>query len=116
VLVGALVNGIKASIFGGIPGALVGGLILDKFLGVKEFHQTGRNWSIDSIRRIKEYYGVELECELPTWLGSNMDEVIRYRDMRVSCDWKLSEEWVLATLVIGITSAFWVYRYLSKSS
>ena len=43
---GDLVNGIKASIFGGVPGALVGGLILDKFLGVKQFRETNRDIDI----------------------------------------------------------------------
>lgn len=110
---GALVNGIKALMFGGIPVALLGGLILDKFLGVKQFRET--NHDID-IELVYKYTGgeVNLECEPPTWLGEGMDTWDSYDKYRVSCSWELSEEWVLATLVLGITSAFWVYRYLSK--
>jgi len=114
VLVGTLVNGIKAVVFGGIPGALVGGLILDKFLGVKQFYQLYRIRTMDELRDIRDYYGVELGCESPTWLGRNMSEYIRYELKRYSCHWELSEEWALATLALGITATFWVYRYLSK--
>ena len=57
-----------------------------------------------------------MECEPPTWLGEGMSTWDSYENYRVSCKWELSEEWVLATLVLGITSAFWVYRYLSKNS
>ena len=112
---GDLVNGIKASMFGGVPGALVGGLILDKFLGVKQFLETNRD--IDIARVYRDTGGhVNMECEPPTWLGEGMSTWDSYENYRVSCKWELSEEWVLATLVLGITSAFWVYRYLSKNS
>jgi len=115
-VLGALVNGIKASVFGGIPSALVGGLILDKFLSVKQFRLKNNSRTLEEIREIREYYGVAVECESPTWLGRNMYEYLHYKSKFVSCRWELSEEWVLATLVLGITSAFWVYRYLSKNS
>ena len=111
----ALVNGIKASMFGGVPGALVGGLILDKFLGVKQFLETNRD--IDIARVYRDTGGhVNMECEPPTWLGDGMSTRDSWSNYQVSCRWELSEEWVLATLVLGITSAFWVYRYLSKNS
>ena len=111
----ALVNGIKASMFGGVPGALVGSLILDKFLGVKQFLETNRD--IDIARVYRDSGGrVNMECEPPTWLGDGMSTRDSWSNYQVSCRWELSEEWVLATLVLGITSAFWVYRYLSKNS
>ncbi len=115
---GALVNGIKASMFGGIPGALVGGLILDKFLGVKQFLETRSHEDITEIY-ILTGGRVKLECEIPTWLGKNMHSFMYFEngndEYSIRCWWELSEEWVLATLVLGITSAFWVYRYLSKN-
>lgn len=113
---GALVNVIKASIFGGIPGALVGGLILDKFLGVKQFRLENLSRTIEEIRNIKDYSGVELECEVPTWLGTNMYDKVWYKSKSILCDWELSGEWALATVVLGITITFWVHRYLSKNS
>ena len=116
---GTLVSVIKASMFGGVPGALVGGLILDKFLGVKQFREIYRDETIGKI--YSETGGkVKLECEAPTWLGRSMETEMNFEsgpwDYVVTCWWRLSEEWVLATLVLGVTSAFWVYRYLSKSN
>lgn len=118
---GALVNGIKASIFGGIPGALVGGLILDKFLGVKQFREYSSQYDIQSIYDI---YGkvADVECGKPTWLGSDMITGIPFNfhkyghevSKTIMCKWELSSEWVLATFVLGITSVFWVYRYLTN--
>ena len=116
MLVGALVNGIKAVVFGGIPGALVGGLILDKFLGVKQFRITNYSRTIEEILEIRESYGVKVECESPTWLGRNMIEFLDYKRKSVTCWWELSEEWVMATAVIGITCTFWIYRYFSKNN
>ena len=114
---GTLVNGIKASMFGGVPGALVGGLILDKFLGVKQFREIQRDRDIDRVYRDTGGQ-VNMECTPPTWLGEGMvtnDTYTDYYTYNVSCRWVLSEEWVLATLILGLTAAFWVYRYLTKN-
>jgi hypothetical protein len=117
--VGALVNGIKAVVFGGIPGAMLGGLVLDKFLGVKQFRETLRDKDIGEVYSLTGGQ-VKLECETPTWLGRNIKTQMNfengYDEYIVRCWWRLNEEWMLATLVLGITSAFWVYRYLSKNS
>ena len=120
---GSVVNGIKALIFGGVPAALVGGLILDKFLGVEQFHE---NYSQYDIHRIYDFYGkvADVECAKPTWLGSDMITSVPFNfyihgeqlSMPISCRWEISSEWVLATFVLGITFAFWVYRYLTKNS
>lgn|GEM_PF-7109909 len=112
---GTLVSVIKASIFGGLPGALVCGLIIDKFLGVKQFRETKRDVDIDRVYRDTGGY-VNMECDPPTWLGKGMSTYDSYENYYVSCRWVLSEEWVLATLVLGVTAAFWVHRYLSKNS
>jgi uncharacterized membrane-anchored protein len=55
VLVGALVNGIKALMFGGIPVALVVGLVLDKFLGVGKFYLLYRYLSKNQWELLKKY-------------------------------------------------------------
>jgi len=113
--VGILVNGIKALVFGGLPGALVGGLSLDKVLGLEQF--TLSHWSQDKINEIYFITGKKMECVRPTLLGDGRDSYIvldGLYEKDIDCNWYINESWVVGTAILAVVSAFWVYHYLSK--